>query len=120
MSTPIPLLRAAHSRLKVPGQWTSGTLARNLEGRPVPYLASTAVSWSLQAALCVESHRGGFVTACRYLAMLTGNRSLQSFNDREGHKAVLDLLESAIEMAERKYGLESPLEMDTEYHNGNN
>ena len=82
----------------------------------MPYLSSTAVAWSLQAALCVDSHLGGFVTACRYLGILSGNRSLQTFNDREGLKEVLAPLLSAKELAGRRYGTETPSEMEKEFH----
>lgn len=112
----VKLLRSTKARLTPPGHWTSGALARNALGAPVPRDCSTATSWDLLGALLLESPKGGLVTALRLISQVApwgGRRSFQigPVQGGLGRQGVLDLLDSAIGLAERevRFDEETPL-----------
>lgn len=112
----VSLLLATRARIARPGCWTSGALARNLNGSVVPRGASTAVSWDLLGALLVESPKGGLVSALRLIKLASPRAGKIEFkigpvNDALGQAGVLRLLDSAIRLARLESGFdeETPL-----------
>ncbi len=100
----LQVLQATRKKISLPGNWCKGTWARNALGNPVDKFSSSAVAWDLMGALLIVSAAPGVMKALSLLRTANGDRPLGPFNDRSTHEEVLALLDSAIDLAERRQG----------------
>jgi len=88
-------LVAARALIADPERWTQGAWARDEEGGPVGTLSPAAVCFCAQGAL-VHVSRSGHERALEALSVAAGRRPTV-VNDFDGHAAVLEMYDRAIE-----------------------
>ncbi|MCA1841756.1 MAG: hypothetical protein LC792_00940 [Actinobacteria bacterium] len=99
-------LRQARALIADPARWCQDEMARDANGRYADPTSPTARQWCATGAvihICVATVPA--LTASRYLrAALGGNRHPEALNDYDGHAAVLEMYDRAIELAEAEEG----------------
>ena len=99
------VLRAVRARLSDPSKWARGTMCRDSKGRPTHRGSETAAAWDLLGALFLEGERlgRGLVGAFNLLKAVLGPwETIGRFNDTTTHEGLLDLIDSAIDLALRQ------------------
>lgn len=99
MTLEIAILRRAREIISDPAKWTQGAFARDSQGSMIPPNHTAACSWCAIGALSRAAFElkapPGFGAGA--LDMLGALRPLNDINDEEGHAAVLDLFDKALE-----------------------
>jgi hypothetical protein len=100
----VEILKAARERITPVERWTTGAFARDIDGHECSPNSERAVCWCVSGATVVGD--GYYVNAERFLhraARELPNRfEAFSVNDEDGHKAVLALVDRAIQLAEQE------------------
>lgn len=99
MST-VELLTAAKGLIANPENWTRGCAARNILGKPVTTLNSTAYSFCGVGAIDRATHELGLSYKAQNVAIKALHSlikgSVSGFNDEHTHEEVMQLFDTAI------------------------
>ncbi|MCA1841750.1 MAG: hypothetical protein LC792_00910 [Actinobacteria bacterium] len=94
--TPAAALRAARALIADPAHWCQHEWALNENGEPVDPESRLAVRWCAWSAVI----RVKFYAGHLWLAWAASPSSPSAVNDYDGHAAVLEMYDRAIELAE--------------------
>ena len=95
------ILVGARDVLADPAAWTTGTVARDSQGRPTAVHADDAVSWCLASAVTLAAGDGSVSRARDCLDAVLDGHNVSGHNDYPGrtHADILDTLARAIAIA---------------------
>jgi hypothetical protein len=97
----VEVLRAAKERVLPEKQWTRGMFARDVAGKECEPTSAFACRWCAQGAVYAEVGTApGRARPALSLLADASRYPTPYVNDHQGHDAVLDLFDRAIELAE--------------------